>query len=61
MQLHGELDELRRRAGEVEHQLEKLDDDLGAAEEERDDAQHTHTDARAFAEEARTALAKLQR
>lgn len=61
MQLHAELDELRRKASELEHRLEVLDDELGAAEEDRDETQHTHADARAFAEEARAALAKLQR
>jgi uncharacterized phage infection (PIP) family protein YhgE len=61
LQLQGELEEVRRRANDLEHKLEGVDDELVAAEESRDNAEEAHLEARTYADEAQTALEKLQR
>lgn len=60
LQLQGELEEVRRRAGELEHDVEVVEDELSAAEEKRDRAEQKQAAARDAAEEAQTALTKMQ-
>ncbi|HZJ06841.1 MAG TPA: hypothetical protein VFD59_15400 [Nocardioidaceae bacterium] len=59
LQLQGELEEVRRRGGELEHALESLDDELASAEEKRDRAMENEASAKATAEQSRGAAQRL--
>ena len=60
LQAADELEEVRRRAAELEHTLEQLDAETATAEERRDRAQARYAEAQDALEEAQGALAELE-
>lgn len=59
LQLHAEIDELRRRLAELESRAEDNEDALATAEEDLDDAESDHEDAMRARDAAQTALDAL--